>query len=61
MVHEKARGKRLGKKIVTTLMALGKQLGCYKVVLDCSQDNVPFYEKCGFTPKEHQMAWYVKK
>ena len=30
--------------------------GCYKVILDCSEDNVPFYNKCGLTKKEVQMV-----
>lgn len=29
------------------------------VILDCSEKNVPFYEKCGFKQKEVEMAWYV--
>jgi hypothetical protein len=28
------------------------------VILDCSQKNVPFYEKCGFIHKEYEMACY---
>lgn len=29
------------------------------VILDCAVKNIPFYEKCGFVPKESQMAWYI--
>ena len=32
--------------------------GCYKVILDCTEQNVPFYLSCGFTRKEVQMALY---
>ncbi|CAG8522946.1 7304_t:CDS:2 [Paraglomus brasilianum] len=31
------------------------------VILDCSEKNVPFYEKCGFTRKEVEMAWYCNE
>ena len=31
-------------------------MGCYKVILDCAEANVPFYEKCGLTRKEVQMV-----
>ena len=31
---------------------------CYKTILDCSAENVQFYEKCGFGAKEIQMAKY---
>ena len=33
-----------------------QEAGCYKVILDCSEENVPFYEKCGLTKKEVQMV-----
>lgn len=29
-----------------------------QVILDCSVQNAPFYEKCGFFRKEVQMAQY---
>ena len=31
-------------------------MGCYKVILDCAEANVVFYEKCGLTRKEIQMV-----
>lgn len=37
-------------------MDQAKEVGCYKVILDCSEDNVNFYQKCGFTKKEVQMV-----
>lgn len=37
------------------LLAL-QEAGCYKVILDCSEENVPFYEKCGLIKKEVQMV-----
>ena len=46
-------------RVIEQLVHLGKELGCYKVILDCSQKNVPFYEKCGFKVKEVQMAVYI--
>ena len=33
-----------------------QEAGCYKVILDCSEANVPFYEKCGLERKEVQMV-----
>lgn len=30
----------------------------WQVILDCSEENVAFYEKQGFTRKEVQMALY---
>ncbi|KAG0324765.1 Glucosamine-phosphate N-acetyltransferase-like protein [Podila humilis] len=55
------QGKKLGLRIIETLKAIGAQVGCYKVILDCSEKNVPFYEKCGFERKGVEMGWYVHK
>ncbi|KAG0213817.1 Glucosamine-phosphate N-acetyltransferase-like protein [Mortierella sp. GBA30] len=55
------QGKKLGLRIIETLKVLGQQQGCYKVILDCSEKNVPFYEKCGFERKGVEMGWYVNK
>jgi glucosamine-phosphate N-acetyltransferase len=40
------------------LKHIGFSLGCYKLILDCTRDKVPFYEKAGFKEKEIQMALY---
>lgn len=58
VVHSDARGQNLGRRIVTQLVNIAKAENCYKVILDCSTENVPFYEKCGFVKKEVQMAQY---
>ncbi len=46
-VSKNQQGKKLGIKLIKTLLAIGKQTGAYKVILDCSPHNVVFYEKCG--------------
>lgn len=56
-----ALGKQQGSSECEDLPAVlcvrpAQELGCYKVILDCSEDNVPFYEKCGLTRKEVQMV-----
>ncbi|KAG2206613.1 hypothetical protein INT46_004861 [Mucor plumbeus] len=58
-VNSNQQGKKLGLRIIQALKFIGAQRGCYKVILDCSEKNVPFYEKCGFKQKEVEMAWYV--
>lgn len=40
------------------LIKIAHESGCYKVILDCSDDNVPFYQKCGLERKGAQMAVY---
>lgn len=54
-------GKGLGKKLVDGLVELSKELECYKVVLNCSEDLVGFYEKSGFYQKEVQMRLDIRE
>lgn len=50
-VNKAHQGKKLGKRLIDGLTQLAKELGAYKVVLDCSEANVPFYKKCGYDEK----------
>ncbi|KAI9325112.1 acyl-CoA N-acyltransferase [Zopfochytrium polystomum] len=58
---ESARGLNLGRLIIETLKHIGKSVGCYKIILDCSEKNIPFYVKCGFKHKEYEMVWYIEE
>ena len=42
-------------------MAAARKAGCYKVILDCSEDNVDFYARSGFKRKEVHMVWLLLK
>jgi glucosamine-phosphate N-acetyltransferase len=53
------RGKQLGRRVIERCMDDAKSYGCYKVILDCSEENKPFYEKCGLEKKEIQMVRYL--
>jgi glucosamine-phosphate N-acetyltransferase len=46
VVDKNARQKGIGKKIVTFLIEKSKELKCYKVVLNCKKELIPFYQKC---------------
>jgi glucosamine-phosphate N-acetyltransferase len=58
VVDEAIRGHQLGKRIIRFLTDCAKDANCYKVILDCSEHNVGFYEKCGYSRKSVQMAKY---
>jgi glucosamine-phosphate N-acetyltransferase len=47
VVHKDYRKQRIGNNIVEHLLNIGKDKNCYKVILDCSTENVKFYMKCG--------------
>ncbi len=48
VVDRNFQGKKIGKKIIEYLLEHSKNRGCYKTILDCSDDVKPFYEKLGF-------------
>jgi glucosamine-phosphate N-acetyltransferase len=52
------RGKHLGLVVVAELLRVAAARGLYKVILNCNDRNVPFYEKLGFVRKDNQMAIY---
>lgn len=58
IVDNAFRGMGLGKILINKALDVGKIKECYKMLLACSEDNKPFYEKCGFIPKELEMALY---
>jgi len=58
VVDKSQRGKRLGLYVIETLKHIGKSMGCYKIILDCNDGNIAFYQKCGFEKKENEMVLY---
>ncbi|CCG85012.1 protein of unknown function [Taphrina deformans PYCC 5710] len=59
VVSPSHQGQKLGRVMVEALTALARRLGCYKVILDCSPENVGFYEKCGYQSKGIEMKRYL--
>jgi glucosamine-phosphate N-acetyltransferase len=60
VVDKSKQGLGIGKKLLDALVNVAKNNECYKVILNCSNKNIGFYEKLGFIPKEIQMAHYFK-
>jgi glucosamine-phosphate N-acetyltransferase len=46
--HNDYRKRGIGKMIVDSLYEIARTEGCYKVLLQCEEHNIPFYEKCGY-------------
>ncbi|KAG0207444.1 Glucosamine-phosphate N-acetyltransferase-like protein [Mortierella sp. GBA30] len=59
VVHDSQRGKKFGIRLIDQLKHIGTQVGCYKLLLTCSETNEPFYEKSGFQRKDLHMAQYL--
>lgn len=58
VVDSKFRGKGYGKMMIEYLIEKAKEHQVYKIILNCSDENIKFYEKCGFELKSNQMAKY---
>lgn len=48
VVTTAVRGSGVGALLVKAAVREANDRGCYKVILDCTEANVAFYEKCGF-------------
>jgi glucosamine-phosphate N-acetyltransferase len=57
VVRKEHQGKGVGKKIVNALLKYAKKKGCYKTILDCSDELVPFYESIGFKRYSNSMRF----
>jgi glucosamine-phosphate N-acetyltransferase len=58
VVRKETARKGYGASVVTALLEIAHQRGCYKVILDCADENVVFYEKCGMTQTGKEMSLY---
>ena len=58
IVSEQNRNKGIARSILTELKKLAYRKDCYKIILDCSEENRGFYEKNDFLYKGIQMAVY---
>lgn len=54
-VRKGYEGQGIGSLLVRRAVSYAKKRGCYKVVLECCENNVAFYEKSGFHKHEISM------
>lgn len=59
VVDDDYRGKGLGKMLIDYGVKYAKDNGCYKIILNCADKNIAFYEKCGFKSKNVEMSLYL--
>lgn len=58
VVDKNFNGKNIGKHILTFVCEYAKNIGCYKIILDCDENVTKFYKKCEFVVKGNFMAKY---
>ncbi len=54
-VHSDFQGRGIGRMIILHLLKTARDRGCYKTVLDCTEDVRPFYEELGFRRAADQL------
>lgn len=57
VVGKEFQGKGIGQKIVNALLEYAEKQGCYKTILDCTDDLIPFYENIGFKRHSNSMRF----
>ena len=58
IISQNNQGKGLGKNLIEYCIQFAKKNKFYKIILDCNDNNVIFYEKCNFERKGNMMAKY---
>ena len=58
VVDKEYRKQGIGNELLEHVINYAKQNNCYKIILNCNKDLIPFYNKNGFKEKECQMAMY---
>jgi len=58
VVSEQCRGKGYGNLLMKKIIEIGKERGCYKMVLNCNSENIEYYKKLGFIKKGTEMSLY---
>jgi len=60
VVREDLRGRGYGKLLIDYLVDYIQRESCaYKIVLNSNENNLIFYEKCGFQPVAHQCKYML--
>jgi glucosamine-phosphate N-acetyltransferase len=50
----------LGRRLVLHATQVAKEMGCVKIVLDCSKETMHFYEKLGYSYQDSCMKKFLK-
>ena len=59
IIKKEYQGKGYGKTLLLELINICKNKNCFKILLDCQENLIKFYENCGFQNKGYQMVIYL--
>ena len=55
IIDKDYRNQNIARKLIDHVINIATYNKCYKIILDCDESLIPFYEKCGFHKKAVQM------
>ena len=58
VVDSQWRCKKIGSELLKYAIKYAQDNDCYKTILNCSEELIPFYAKHGFTTKNVEMSYY---
>jgi glucosamine-phosphate N-acetyltransferase len=59
-VKKEFEGNGIASEIIKKIIPFAKQNGCYKIILDCKDKLIPFYQKFGFYTHENCLRLDLK-
>jgi glucosamine-phosphate N-acetyltransferase len=57
VVEKNFQGMKIGEKIIKYVLEISRKQGCYKTILDCTDEVKSFYEKLGFKPVANELRF----
>ena len=57
VVNRENQGEGIGQKLINALISYAEKKGCYKTILDCTEEVMPFYKKLGFKHNSNAMRF----
>jgi glucosamine-phosphate N-acetyltransferase len=55
VVDKEYSGQGIAKELISYVIQIAKDSNCYKIILDCNKELIPFYGKNGFIEHAVQM------
>lgn len=58
--HKKYRNQGIGKKVLNALYKIAKKNNCYKIILQCKEKNLDFYQNNHYEENGISMQRFIK-
>ena len=59
IIRKDYRGQGLAKKLIDYCINISKLNKCYKIILNCNEELLKFYNRFGFENRNKEMSLYI--